>query len=312
MDRLTELVIFVEVIERGDYSAAARSLGLTPSAVSKAVKRLETRLGARLLERTSRTMRPTVDGDTLYGTAKRAVEAVQEAEASVSGSLRSPQGDLRVHLPPTFAIYQVARIVPEFRARYPDIRLAFVIGNEALDMAEHRIDVTVAVGRPPDSDLLVRRIATTRWVICAAPSYLERRGTPAGMEELAQHECLGYALEGPRDSWLQSEGAEASGLALAGSSIASNNGSMLQALARVGAGIVRLADYHVEGDLAAGRLVQLFPELPAEQQDVFAVYPRKLRGSARVRVFVDFLQEKFSSPAWGASPRRAAARRPQD
>lgn len=301
MDRLSELRIFVEVIERGDYSAAARTLQLTPSAVSKAIKRLETRLGARLLERTSRTMRPTLEGDTLYGAAKRAIEAVNEAEASVSGSLGAPEGDLRIHVPPTFAIYQVARVVPEFRERYPDIRLAFVLRNEPLDMAEHRIDATITIGRPPDSDLLVRKIGTTRWVICASPAYLERRGTPATMDELSQHECLGYALGGPRNSWFQSEGAEASGLILSGSSVAANNGSMLQALARVGAGIVRLADYHVAGDLAAGRLVRLFPDDPEERQDVFAVYPRKLRGSARLRAFIDFIQEKFSAPDWGSA-----------
>lgn len=300
MDRLSELRIFTEVIERGDYSAAARTLQLTPSAVSKAIKRLETRLGARLLERTSRTMRPTIEGDTLYGAAKRAIEAVNEAEASVSGSLGAPEGDLRIHVPPTFAIYQVARVVPEFRQRYPNIRLAFVLRNEPLDMAEHRIDVTITVGRPPDSDLLVRKIGTTRWVICASPAYLERRGTPASMEELSQHECLGYALGTPRNSWFQSEG-EASSLILSGSSVAANNGSMLQALARVGGGIVRLADYHVAGDLAAGRLVRLFPDDPEERQDVFAVYPRKLRGSARLKAFVDFIQEKFSAPDWAGS-----------
>jgi DNA-binding transcriptional LysR family regulator len=298
MDRLSELQIFVEVIERGDYSAAARSLDLTPSAVSKAVKRLETRLGARLLERTSRTMRPTVEGDIFYGSAKRAVEAVNEAEASVSGALAAPAGDLRVHVPPTFAIYQLARIVPEFRERHPGIRLAFILRNEPLDMAEHRIDVTITVGRPPDSDLLVRKIGTSRWVICAAPAYLQRRGAPLTLDDLPGHDWLGYTLENPRNSGFQSEASE--GLVLAGSSVAANNGSMLQALARVGAGIVRLADYHVAADIEAGRLVRLFPDAPEERQDVFAVYPRKLRGSARVRAFVDFIQEKFSSPSWGA------------
>jgi len=299
MDRLAELQIFVEVIERGDYSAAARSLGLTPSAVSKAVKRLETRLGARLLDRTSRMMRATADGDTLYLNARRAIESIEDAEASVSGSLSKAHGDLTVHLPPTFAVYQVSRLIPEFRERYPDIRLAFIVGNEPLDMAEHRIDCTIVIGRPADSDLIVRKIATSRWLICASPRYLEQRGWPKSVDDLQNHECLGFVLRAPGSPATKRQTLEPSLLLSEGSSIAANNGSMLQALARVGTGIVRLADYHVAGDLLAGRLVRLFPEMEEEREDVYAIYPRKLRGSTRLRVLLDFMREKFSEPDWG-------------
>lgn len=313
MDRLAELHILVEVIERGDYSAAARSLGLTPSAVSKAVKRLETRLGARLLDRNSRMMHTTADGDMLYSAAKRAIEAVDEAEASVSGALEKPQGDLTIHVPPTFAIYQLARVVPEFRRRYPGIRLAFILGIETIDMIEHRIDATIVIGRPADSDLIVRKIATTRWVVCAAPSYLETHGWPKDLDDLRRHECLGYVLDAPGGVGAGRQTLESSPLLAEGTSVAANNGSMLQALARMGGGVVRLADYHVAGDLAAGRLVRVFPDLDEDAQDVHALYPRKLRGSARLRVFLDFLRDRFRSPDWAAAsapkPRVKGARR---
>ena len=310
MDRLSELQIFVEVSERGDYSAAARSLNLTPSAVSKAIKRLETRLGSRLFERTSRKMRATADGDTLYGAAKSALEAIGEAEASVSGSLAAPEGDLRIQAPPTFAIYQAARVMPEFRQRFPKIRVSFILANEPKDMAESRIDATIIVGRPPASELLIRKIASSRWVICASPAYLERRGRPKSIDDLAQHECLGYVLDIPRGRAGTPEVLEASRLNLAGSSFAANNGSMLQALARVGCGVVRLAEYHVAADLEAGRLVRLLPDHLDEREDVFILYPRKLRRSAKLKVFIDFLHEKFSSPSWATSPpsMRTAAR----
>ncbi|MBV9993773.1 MAG: LysR family transcriptional regulator [Caulobacteraceae bacterium] len=301
MDRLAELRIFIEVIERGNYSSAARSLDLTPSAVSKSISRLEQRLGARLLERSSRSMRPTSDGETFYSAAKRAIEAVNEAEDAVSGSLRSPEGDLRILVPPSFAIYQLARVVPAFRERYPKIRLEFILRNEPLDMAEHWIDLAIRVGRPPDSDMLIRKISSSGWVICAAPSYLRRRGAPATLQDLREHECLGYALETRRHGGAHAEGPALMDEDLEASSLASNNGSMLQALARVGAGIVRLAEYHVGADLAAGRLVRLFPDLPAHKEDVFAIYPRKLRGSARLRAFLDFLQERFAAPDWSAA-----------
>ena len=197
----------------------------------------------------------------------------------------------------------VSRVVPEFRERYPNIRIAFILGNEPLDMAEHRIDATIVIGRPPDSDLLVRKISSSAWVICASPDYLERRGWPETLEDLRDHDCLGYVLGTAGAASTQRQGLESSALLLEGSQLAANNGSMLQALARVGAGVVRLADYHVAADVAAGRLVRLFPEMEEQREDVYAVYPRKLRGSTRLRVFLDFLREKFSAPQWGVGVR---------
>jgi len=296
MDRLTELQIFVEVIERGDFSAAGRSLGLTPSAVSKAIKRLESRLDTRLIERTSRRMHATREGNTFFAAAKHALLAVSDAEASVLGSLTAPEGDLCIHVPPTFAIYQIARHMPEFRERFPSIRVEFVLSNEALDMAEKQIDVTITIGRPPDSELLIRKIASSRWVICASPRYLNRRGVPKSFDDLANHDCLGYVLDNTSKNNQKGESLEASSL-LAGSSVAANNGSMLQALARVGCGIVCLAEYHVARDIEAGLLVRVLPDHVDERGDVFAVYPPKLRGSTKLKVFIDFLQEKFSSPS---------------
>ncbi|NLR73428.1 LysR family transcriptional regulator [Novosphingobium sp. ERN07] len=297
MDRLSELATLVEVIDRGDYSRAARSLQMTPSAVSKTIKRLEMRLGARLFNRTSRTMCPTTDGEALYESAKSILQALDDAEERVTGTSGEVRGDLRIQAPPTFALYQLARVHGDFIKRFPAVRIEYLLGNEPLDMSEHRIDLQIMIGQPPDSDLLARKIATSRWVICASPIYLAERGVPQTVEDLEQHECLGYSLEGRR-SWLARGGLEISTSLGQGASIASNNGSMLQALARVGAGIVRLADYHVVADLAAGRLIELLPGVLEEKQSVYALYSRKMRDSAKVKSFVSFLQEQFSTRAW--------------
>jgi DNA-binding transcriptional LysR family regulator len=305
MDRLSEFQVFVEVVERGDYSAAARSMHMTPSAVSKAIKRLEIRLGTRLFERTSRNVHPTIDGDTLYGAAKSALEAFSEAETAVSGSLTAPGGDLRVQVPPTFAIYQLARVMPEFSRRFPAIRVSFILGNEPLDMAQNQIDATITIGRPPDSELLVRKITTSSWILCAAPRYLEQRGYPKSLDDLAHHERLGYVLDNPRNRSSQIAGLEASGTDLVATAIAANNGSMLQALARMGCGIVRLAEYHVAADIETGRLVRVLADEMREQEDVLILYPRKLRRSAKLRAFIDFLHEQISSPSWAAISRRS-------
>lgn len=251
MDRLTELRIFTQVVYRGDYSKAARALNLTPSAISKAIKRLETRLGARLFERTSRRMSLTNEGELLFTNARDAIARLDEVEATISGSLRSEQGDLRILAPSTFAIYQLARVAKEFRDEYPDIRLEFLLSNELLDMAEHRIDLTIMTGRPPDSDLLSRKIASNRWVLCATPGYLKERGVPSSFADLKDHDCLGYRLDSPRGDGSSSDLEPVAALP-AHAPFAANNGSMLQALARMGCGIVRLAEYHISADLAHG------------------------------------------------------------
>lgn len=308
MDRLSELSTLVEVIERGDFSRAARSLRMTPSAVSKAITRLETRLGARLFDRTSRTMRATAEGEALYESAKTIIAAVDEAEERVFGSLSQVRGDLRIQAPPTFALYQLARVSGEFVKRYPDVRIEYILGNEPLDMTEHRIDVQIMIGRPQDSDLTVRKIATTRWVICASPIYLAERGTPQTFDELDHHDCLGYSLEGS-GNWLSRGGLEISTSLPQRARVATNNGSMLQALARVGEGVVRLADYHVAADLAAGRLVEILPGALEQFEDVCAIYSRKLRNSAKVSAYVSFLQERFSRREWQDLQGEQAVRR---
>lgn len=297
MDKLAELGIFTEVVYRGDYSKASRFLNLTPSAVSKAIRRLETRLGARLFERTSRRMSLTKEGELLFTSARDAIASLEAAEAAISGSLTSRRGDLRVLAPTTFAIYQLARVAKEFRELYPQIRLEFLLSNERLDMAEHRIDVTIMTGRPPDSDLLSRKIASNRWILCASPAYLRERGVPRTLADLGQHDCLGYQLDSPRGVWSQRDLEPVASLPTH-APVAANNGSMLQALARTGCGIVRLAEYHVSSDLAHGRLVRVLPGETEEAEDVFAVYPRKLRDSGRLRVFIEFLQARFLDRNW--------------
>jgi len=305
MDRLTELSVLVEVVDRGDYSKAARTLGLTPSAVSKTIKRLEMRLGTRLFERTSRRTRLTAEGELLFASARRLIAQLDEAEAAVTGSLEARSGDLRVLAPTTFAIYQLARVAREFRERHPGIRLEFLLSNERLDMAEHRIDVTIMTGRPPDSDMVARKIAASRWVLCAAPAYLAERGVPRTLADLKDHDCLGYRLDAPRGDWSRAD-LEGIGSLREGGPIASNNGSMLQALARTGCGIVRLAEYHVSDDLARGRLVRVLEQEAEEREDVFAVYSRKSRDSARLRAFIDFLQARFLDHDWQDLARREA------
>jgi DNA-binding transcriptional LysR family regulator len=195
---LRDIAVFVQVAEDGDFSAAARTLALTPSTISKSIARLEDHLGRRLLHRSSRSMRLTPEGQSFLDAAHRVLDAVEEAEAVVSAT---PSGTLRVRSVPTFARYQVAPLMPAFRRLYPKLRVEFVLSNERTAFLDDGADVAIASGDLPSSSLIARRIASSRWIICAAPSYVAEHGIPASPAELFEHECLNFSMPTQWNQW---------------------------------------------------------------------------------------------------------------
>jgi DNA-binding transcriptional LysR family regulator len=290
---LRDIAVFVQVAEDGDFSAAARTLTLTPSTISKSIARLEDHLGRRLLHRSSRSMRLTPEGQSFLDAAHRVLDAVEEAEAVVSAT---PSGTLRVRSVPTFARYQVAPLMPTFRRLYPKLRVEFVLSNERTAFLDDGADVAIASGDLPSSSLIARRIASSRWIICASPAYLAEHGTPTSPDDLDRHECLNFLMATKWNSW----STAGTGLNTEGGILA-NQGDMLLALARAGAGIVRLAEFHISDDLKAGRLVALFPEhQDRAEEPIYVLYQDKRNLSPRIRVFLTFLQEAFANPPWSA------------
>src|SRR3954467_14999411 len=261
---LRDIEVFVQVVEDGDFSAAARTLTLTPSTVSKSIARLEDHLGRRLLHRSSRSMGLTPEGQSFLEAAHRVLDAMEEAEAVVSAT---PSGTLRVRSVPTFARYPVAPLMPAFRGLYPKLQVEFMLSNERTAWLDDGADVAIASGDLPSSSLIARRIASSRWIICASPTYLQDHGTPSSLEELSQHECLNFSMQTKWNRWsnagsgINAAGPNNAGLNTKGGILA-NQGDMLLALARAGAGIVRLAEFHISDDLKAGCLVRLFPAHP--------------------------------------------------
>jgi DNA-binding transcriptional LysR family regulator len=195
---LRDIAVFVQVAEDGDFSAAARTLALTPSTISKSIARLEDHLGRRLLHRSSRSMRLTPEGQSFLDAAHRVLDAVEEAEAVVSAT---PSGTLRVRSVPTFARYQVAPLMPAFRRLYPKLRVEFVLSNERTAFLDDGADVAIASGDLPSSSLIARRIASSRWIICASPAYLAEHGTPTSPDDLDRHECLNFLMATKWNSW---------------------------------------------------------------------------------------------------------------
>ena len=286
-----DLATFVTVAEEGDFSAAARSLGLTPSGVSKTIARLEDGLGRRLLQRSSRAMRLTPEGENFLEAARRVLGAVEEAKAIGSAI---PAGTLRIRCVPTFARYQLAPIIPAFRRLYPRLRIAFVLSNERTASLDDQADVAIASGDLPNSSLIARRIASSRWVICASPAYLAERGSPASPADLGRHECLNFSMQTKWNSW-----SSVVGTPNAEGGIVANQGDMLLALARAGAGIVRLAEFHISEDLRSGRLVQLFPdEQDQTEEPIYVLYQERRNLSPRIRAFVDFVERAFADTPW--------------
>ncbi|POR43434.1 LysR family transcriptional regulator [Methylobacterium sp. V23] len=293
-----DLATFVRVAEEGDFSAAARSLGLTPSGVSKTIARLEDGLGRRLLQRSSRAMRLTPEGENFLEAARRVLGAVEEAKAIGSAI---PAGTLRIRCVPTFARYQLAPIIPAFRRLYPRLRIAFVLSNERTASLDDQADVAIASGDLPNSSLIARRIASSRWVICASPAYLAERGSPASPADLERHECLNFSMQTKWNSW-----SSVVGTPNAEGGIVANQGDMLLALARAGAGIVRLAEFHISEDLRSGRLVQLFPdEQDQTEEPIYVLYQERRNLSPRIRAFVDFVERAFADTPWRYGSRPA-------
>ena len=292
--QLGELEVFFAAVDSGSFSAAGRRLNLSPSAVSKLVARLEDRLGVRLLHRTPRALSLTEPGRALYEEGQGVFDALASAENAVKASTSDVSGTLRVHSMVTFAKHRLAPVIPDFLARHPRLRIEFVLTNEPVDFAGQRIDVSIQGGPLPDSSLVARTLLRSPWIICAAPAYLARHGTPQTPDDLAHHNCLNFTQRPHWNAWpLVEDGHERA--VQAGGNAGANLGDMLLELARHGLGLVRLAEFHVGEDLRAGRLVPVLEgfRTPA-QEPLYLVYQGRKHLSPRVRAFLEFMDARFS------------------
>ncbi|ARP97037.1 LysR family transcriptional regulator [Bordetella genomosp. 13] len=297
MNQLAELEVFIAVVETGSFSAAARRLSRSPSAVSKLISRMEARLRTLLFERTSREVKLTEAGHTLHREGMRVLEALTEAEGALQLHAEDARGTLRVHSIFTFAKYQLAPVMADFMRDNPAIRVEFLLSNDPLDMVEHNIDVAIHSGALPDSSLIARRLLSSRWIVCASPEYLRRHGTPRTPDDLAQHNCLNFTHRTHWNTWpftTAPRGIKAVG------SLGADQGDMLMQLAVHGVGVVRLAEFHIRGEIAAGRLVPILQEhQPDQAEPLFMIYKSRRYLTPKVQAFIDFLDRRF-----GAEPLR--------
>jgi DNA-binding transcriptional LysR family regulator len=299
MDRASELALVVAVVDHGSFSAAAEALRLTPSGISKAVTRLERRLGTRLLERTTRRLSTTTEGDRYVAAGRRILAEIDEMEAGIVEVRGRPQGLIRLSIGVAFAVHQLAPVLPVFRERYPDIALDLSVTDRMVDVLAEGVDVAIRTGPVIDDRLVNRPFASIRRVICASPAYLARFGRPTRVSDLKRHTCVNISASRHLSVWTFVEDGRAVQADTHDGHVLVDNAMGVLALGLAGVGIVRLGDFLLSDALRSGALVELFQdshvktEVPV--QLVFAPGRQRL---PRIRVFLDFITEHFRAPPW--------------
>ncbi|MDD1508804.1 LysR family transcriptional regulator [Pseudomonas sp. CNPSo 3701] len=288
--RSGEMEVLVRVAQEGSLSAAARTLGLTPSAVSRIIARTEQRLGTRLLLRTTRAITFTAEGEAYLRGARRILADLAEVEGAIADQ-SVPKGRIRVSAALGHGRLAIVPLVAAFSARYPNIVVDLTLGDEVVDILGGVADVAVRFGPLPDSPPTARKIGDTGQVVVASPDYLARHGTPQAPEDLLQHNCLRFNFRRAEPNWPFVRDGDAFSLKVCGN-IECSSGEALAQLARVGAGIARIGAFTVNEDTERGDLVPLLETFnPGEREPIHAVFVGGPTMPARVRLFVDFLIE---------------------
>ncbi len=298
MDRLGEMEVFAAVAEQGSFTAAARHLGVSTSAVSKYVIALEDRLGVRLLNRTTRRLSLTEAGQDFREWCERIAADVAEAEQSVASLQAEPRGVLRVNAPMSFGQLHLGPVLSDFLDRYPGVHVDMTMTDRRIDIVEEGYDIAIRIGPLPDSSLVARTLASSRRVVCAAPAYLERHGVPRTPQELRDHNCLGHVSQRGAEEW-PFVGDCGEVLVRTSGTLTVNNGDMLRLAALAGTGLALLPTFIVGPDLADGRLRAVLCDFEPAPHPISAVYAAGRPVAAKVRAFIDHLVSCFGiTPYW--------------
>lgn len=294
MRNISDSEIFVRTVRCGSLSAAARTLDLTPAAISYRLAKLEGRLGTRLLHRTTRRLTLTEDGAEYLVHAQRLIQEQEKLEASVNRRDEVPQGTLKVTMPSSFGRQHIAPLIPEFLRRNPLVRVNLILSDEILDIMEEGVDISIRICELKDSEFIARKVAPDHRVVCASPDYLAKHGVPKTPGDLASHNCLVLSQQ-PFWGFKGQNGLER--IKVTGN-FECNNGEAIREAAISGLGLALKATWDIASSLRAGRLVTVLDDYPiASDTSVWAIYPSRRSVPAKVTELVKFLKEQFSSLA---------------
>jgi DNA-binding transcriptional LysR family regulator len=309
-DSLHEMAVFNKVVATGSLTAAARDLGVSTAAVSRKLAALESRLGVRLVHRTTRRLSLTDEGASYHEASARILAEIEEADAAAAARLVEPQGVLKVALPASFGLRHIAPLMPKFSERYPRVQLALSLSDRTVNVIEEGFDVAIRIAELEDSSLAARRLAPNRRVVCASPEYLRKHGTPRTPADLLQHNCLTttdfHMTWEYRDPQGKRDSVRVSGRH------ACDNWEVLREWAVAGLGVALKSTWDVRRHLDDGSLVPLFPGYAfGPDVAIYAVYPHRRYLPAKTRLFIDFLADSFGpQPYWdqpaGGPPAKAA------
>ena len=309
MDRLTNMRVFTQVVESKSFTGAAEKLGMTRAGVSKSVQQLEKQLGARLLNRTTRRVSPTEVGLAYHDRCVAILADVDEAERAVSSLHDEPRGRLRINAPMSFAMLHLAEPLNDFMERYAEVQVQLIMNDRQVDMIDGGFDIGVRIGALADSSMIARRIGVSHNALVASPDYVAAHGEPQHPDDLMEHTCLTYGHLATDVRWRFKKASTEVTVTVPGH-LCVNNGDVLRDAAVRGRGIVLLPTFISGDDLRAGKLVRLLPGWEREPADISVIYPPHRYLSAKVRVFIDFLAQRFGDqPYWdeGLEPYSAAS-----
>lgn len=298
MDNYRQMLAFIWAYEHGSLSAAARVHDMTPSAMSKLITRLETRLKVRLIQRGTRQLVLTEEGQLYLESAKKVLMAMEEADSLAENFPHQISGVLRIKTMPTFARHQILPWLPEFIEQFPNLQVEVKLESRYTDEFEKGIDLAIYGGTLPDSSRVTSRLGTSEWITCAAPAYLQRYGIPKEPKDLLHHKCFHFNYKNDWNLWEYEERGEKFSLPIR--PLASfSQGDFLRDIALDGQGIVRLADYNIAKDIQQGRLVPLLRPFKLNvQEPLFLIYPNRKFLSPRIKSFMDFLMQKVKENSW--------------
>ncbi|MFT3996038.1 MAG: LysR family transcriptional regulator [Asticcacaulis sp.] len=299
MDRLRAYEVFAAVIARGSFTRAADALDTSPANVTRYINDLEAHLGVRLINRTSRKLSLTESGQALYDRTTLILDDVAEAESIVSAGSLSPSGRLRINAPLSFGILHLAPLWPAFMAKYPNIDLDISLADRVVDLVEEGFDMGIRISRGGSGAYVARKLAVSRNILCAAPTYLNEHGTPRMPADLSEHRCILNMQSPTPDVWSLTDKAGNEIQVRPTAGFRTNNGDTARASMLAGGGINWQPAFLVAGDLKEGTLVEVLPDYRLPDIDILAIYPSRRHLSAKVRVMVDFLSSAFKGvPDW--------------
>jgi len=286
---LAGVSVLAAVIERGTFARAAEALNMSDSGVSRAIARLEVRVGVRLLDRTTRSMNLTDEGRRFYEQVAPLLAGIEEAAIDASGSASAVRGRLRVDLDPFFSRLLLAEHLGAFLEKYPDLTLELTTREHLGDLVADGIDVAIRFGKPPTSTTVARKLLETRILTVASPAYLAKHGRPSHPSELVNHQCIHFRdpTTGRPYEWVFHKGRKVVGVVPPGRLILNDSGTMLLACS-AGAGIAQILELGTQNVLKQGQLVEIFPDWPDERFPLYALHPSRHRPPAKVRAFIDF------------------------